>query len=208
MVQRLKCEVEQNLVFHIEYDDGTEKTKVISTGDYVWVAYNHNGCRKQVTGTVSGIHANPESTQSTRKDWYFIVHPDSDPVAVKIICVNVLDAEVLHMRKSVNPINTPNNAMRVTDIRIKAGYLQVSNNNGHSWKTVTGEPLSDIDIPEEAELHDKIHNIIGSDQYSTSDDLVNAIVDLIRDEARKLRHRCPESTDEGGHCHAGIFEEG
>ena len=36
-----------------------------------------------------------------------------------------LEGEDLH-------VSTPSNSMRVTDIRLKAGFLQVSNNNGRS----------------------------------------------------------------------------
>ena len=190
MVMKINCEVEQSLCITITYDDGTMKTKLVSEGDYVTVAYLHNGRRVVVNGPVVSIHANPASTKTSKNDWYIIVSND-DPQcgnygSTKILLLNIVDIEVLRMKRQVNPINSPNNSMRVTDIRIKAGYLQVSANNGRSWKTVGADPLSDIDIPEQQELHDKLHNMIGSDQYETSDDLIRGIEVLIREEARKL----------------------
>lgn len=193
MVMKINCEVEQSLCITINYDDGTIKTRLVSVGDYISVAYNHNGCRRVLAGTVSTIHANPASTKTTKNDWYIIVNNDDPEVgvygAVKILILNIIDLEVLRMKRQINPINTPNNSMRVTDIRLKAGFLQVSNNNGRSWKTVGLEPVSDIDIPEHQDLHDKIHNMIGSDQYETSDDLIRAIEVLIKEEARKIAGR-------------------
>lgn len=217
MVMKINCEVEQNLVVTISYDDGTMKTKVVSVGDYVSVAYNYNGCRRVVTGTVSNIHANPANSQATRKDWYFIVNND-DPDAgnfgsVKILVVNLIDIEILRMKRQVNPVNTPNNAMRVTDIRLKAGYFQVSNNNGHTWKTVGIHPVSDVDIPEHSSLHQKIHDMIGSDQYENSDDFIRGIEKLIWDEVRKRQHHIQQCEDSDCDCHSqdnsgSIFEEG
>lgn len=190
MVMRVSSEVEQSLNVTITYDDGTVKHKVISVGDYVSVAYNFNGARRIAVGTVSGIHANPASKQTSRKDWYFIVNNDDPEVGnygtTKILVVNLIDVEILRMKNQVNPISSPNNSMRVTNMRIKAGYLQVSNNNGRSWKTVGADPLSDIDIPEHQDLHDKLHAMIGSDQYETSDDLIRGIEELIKEEAKKM----------------------
>ncbi len=202
MVMRVSSEVEQSLNVTITYDDGTVKCKVISVGDYVSVAYNFNGARRIAVGTVSGIHANPASKQTSRKDWYFIVNNDDPEVGnygtTKILVVNLIDVEILRMKNQVNPISSPNNSMRVTNMRIKAGYLQVSNNNGRSWKTVGADPLSDIDIPEHQDIHDKLHAMIGSDQYETSDDLIRGIEELIKEEAKKLS-RCisiHEDTDQ------------
>ena len=205
MVMKVSCEVDQNLDIAITYDDGTMKHKLVSVGDYVSVAHNYNGSRRIAVGTVSGIHANPASKQTSRKDWYFIVNNDDPEVGnygtTKILIVNLIDIEVLRMKNQVNPISSPNNSMRVTDMRIKAGYLQVSNNNGRSWKTVGVDPLSDIDIPEHQDIHDKLHAMIGSDQYETSDDLIRGIEELIKEEAKKLA-RCVsvhEDTD-SDHC--------
>jgi len=200
---KINCEVEQNLSITITYDDGTMKTKLIGIGDYVSVAYNHNGSRRLITGTISSIRANPASMKTTKNDWYFVVNSD-DPEArmgsVKILVLNLIDIEVLRMRRQGVHINTPNNSMRVTDIRLKAGYLQVSNNNGRSWKTVGLEPVSDIDIPESQELHDKLHAMIGSDQYETSDDLIRGIEMLIKDEARKIAGNISIYEDTDGEC--------
>ena len=203
MVMKINCEVEQDLCVTISYDDGTIKRKVISEGDYVSIAHNYNGARRVATGTVAKIHANPASFQTTRKDWYLIINNDDPEVgncgATKILVVNIIDVEILRMKRQVNPISSPNNSMRITDFRIKAGYLQLSTNNGRSWKTVGLEPVSDIDIPEDQELHDKLHNMIGSDQYETSDDLIRGIEVLIAEEARK-RAKCInvfEETDDG-----------
>ena len=95
MVMKINCEVEQNLAITISYDDGTTKTKVVAVGDYVSVAYNYNGARRIVTGSVAGIHANPASTQTTRKDWYFIVNNDDIEAScfgsTKILIVNLID---------------------------------------------------------------------------------------------------------------------
>ena len=205
MVMKINCEVEQNLCVTISYDDGTMKTKLVGVGDYVSVAYNYNGARRVINGTVSSIHANPASLKTTKNDWYMVIandDPDTRFGSVKILILNLIDIEVLRMHRQGVHINTPNNSMRVTDIRLKAGYLQVSNNNGRSWKTVGLEPVSDLDIPEAQELHDKLHAMIGSDQYETSDDLIRGIEMLIKEEARKIAGNVSiyEENDDACHC--------
>lgn len=219
MVMKISCEVEQSLSVKISYDDGTNKTKVVSNGDYVTVTYNSNGSRRNFSGVVTGIHANPYSTQTTRKDWYFILNNDdidSGPLgSKKIYIVNLIDVEIISMARQVNAINTPNNPMRVTDIRLKAGYLQVSTNNGKTWKTVGLEPVSDMDPTIDGTLHQRIHDLIGSDQYTTSDELVCGFEEIIKDEVRKIiRKLRPEEDEDDGcdhHHHHGtnsIFDEG
>ena len=217
MVMKIACDVEQSLTIKISYDDGTIKTKVVSNGDYVSVTYNSNGARRIASGVVTGIHANPYSTQTTRKDWYFVINNDdveAGPVGSrKIYVVNLIDVEIISMARQVNAINTPNNPMRVTDIRLKAGYLQISTNNGKTWKTVGLEPVSDMDPTIDGTLHQRIHDLIGSDQYTTSDELVVGFEEIIRDEIRKaLRKLRPEEEDGDDcncHCHGtnSIFDE-
>ena len=196
MVLKIGSEVEQNLVLTIVYDDDSTKTVVVCEGDYVSMAYNRNGSRRVVTGMVNTIHANPYNGQLSRKDWYIVVSSD-DPEnmsSAKVPINNILDLNVLRQRRGVHPINTPNNAMRVTDMRIKDNFLQVSSNDGRTWRTVginADGSLNDDPVGRDKGIADKIKCLIGSDQMATTDEFIDAIVSLIDNEVNKRTNRRP-----------------
>ena len=180
------------LAVTIEFDDGCTKTQVLGVGDYARVAYNKNGTRKVVSGSVVSINANPYSAQTTKRDWYFMVasdNPDEVGRVAKILVINVLDLEILHKKNQQMHVGTPNDPTRVTNLRVVNGYLQISQNDGHSWRTVGNEPLSDKPIPPDDVLAQKIEAMIGSDQYAGTDEFIQGIIDLIREESRKKHHR-------------------
>ena len=201
MVLKINSEIEQNLVLTIVYDDDSTKTVVVCEGDFVTVAYNRNGSRRVINGTVSTIHANPYNGQLSRKDWYLLITSD-DPENIssaRIPIMNILDLNVLRQKKGVHPVNTPNNAMRVTDIRIKDNFLQVSSNDGRTWRTVGINPdgtLNDDPVGSDKGIADAISALIGSDQMATTEEFINAIIDLINKEVAKRRRRRPISCTE------------
>lgn len=201
MVLKIGSEIEQNLVLTIIYDDDVTKTVVVAEGDYVTLAYNRNGSRRVVTGVVNTIHANPYNGQLSRKDWYLIIASD-DPESVssaRIPINNILDLNVLRQKRGVHPINTPNNAMRITDMRIKDNFLQVSSNGGRSWRTVginSDGTLNDDPVGSDKSIADKVAQLIGSDQMATTDEFIAAIVDLINNEVSKRSRRKPLSVTE------------
>ena len=133
MVMKIGCEVEQSLVITLSFDDETTKTRVISKGDYVSIAYNKNGTRRVVNGAVTTIYANPYNGKVSRKDWYVIIANDEGQGlggAVRISILNILDVEVLKTSNNSRNVKTPNNSTRVTDIRVKGNFLQISTNGG------------------------------------------------------------------------------
>lgn len=201
MVLRIGSEIEQNLVLTMVYDDDSTKTVTVSEGDYITMSYNRNGSRRVVTGTVSTIHANPYNGQLSRKDWYIVVASD-DPEnmsSAKIPINNIIDLNVLRQKRGVHPINTPNNAMRVTDMRIKDNFLQVSSNDGRSWRTVginTDGTLNDDPVGCDKNVADKVAQLIGSDQMATTEEFIDAIVNLINNEVSKRTKRRPLSVTE------------
>ena len=201
MVLKISSAVEQTLVLTSIFDDDSTKTIPVSEGDYVTLAYNRNGSRKVVTGNVSTIHANPYNGQLSKKDWYIVVASD-DPESVssaKIPINNILDLNVLRKRRGVHPINTPNNAMRVTDMRIKDNYLQVSNNDGRSWRTVginADGTLNPDPVGSDKSIADKVSQLIGMDQMATTEEFIDAIVNLINNEVAKRTNRRPLSVTE------------
>lgn len=201
MVLKISSEVEQTLVLTIIYDDDNTKTIAVSEGDYITMAYARNGSRRVTTGNVTTIHANPYNGQLSRKDWYIVVASD-DPdctSSVKIPINNILDLNVLRKRRGVHPVNTPNNAMRVTDMRIKDNYLQVSNNDGRTWRTVginADGTLNPDPVGTDKSVADKVAQLIGSDQMATTEEFINAIVNLINNEVSKRTNRRPLSVTE------------
>ena len=201
MVLKISSEVEQTLVLTIVYDDDNTKTIAVAEGDYITMAYARNGGRRVTTGNVTTIHANPYNGQLSRKDWYIVVASD-DPdctSSVKIPINNILDLNVLRKRRGVHPVNTPNNAMRVTDMRIKDNYLQVSNNDGRTWRTVginADGTLNPDPVGTDKSVADKVAQLIGSDQMATTEEFINAIVNLINNEVAKRAHRRPLSVTE------------
>ena len=201
MVLKISSAIEQTLVLTIIFDDDSTKTVPVCEGDYVTFAYNRNGNRRVITGVVSTIHANPYNGQLSRKDWYMVVASD-DPESVssaKIPIANILDLNVLRKKKGVHPINTPNNAMRVTDMRIKDNYLQVSNNDGRTWRTVginADGTLNTDPVGSDKSIADKVAQLIGSDQTATTEEFIEAIVNLINNEVAKRSHRRPLSVSE------------
>ena len=212
MVMRINSEAVIELSVTIEFDDGCVKTQVLGVGDYARVAYNHNGTRKVITGSVVNINANPYSAQTTKRDWYFMVSSDEPGDAgriAKILVINILDLEILHKKHQQTTVGTPNDPTRVTNIRVVNGYLQISQNDGHSWRTVGTEPLSDKPIPPDDVLAAKIENMIGSDQYANTDEFVQGIIDLVHEESRKKHHRPwkehpnGELADQQGHVTEG-----
>lgn len=192
MVMRVNSEAVIELSVTIEFDDGCIKTQVLGVGDYARVAFNHNGTRKVVTGNVVNINANPYSAQTTKRDWYFMVSSDEPGDAgriAKILVINILDLEILHKKHQQSTVGTPNDPTRVTNIRVVNGYLQISQNDGHTWRTVGNEPLSDKPIPPDDVLAAKIESMIGSDQYANTDEFIQGIIDLVHEESRKKHHR-------------------
>ena len=191
MVMKIDSEAIVSLKVTISYDDGAYKTQIVSEGDYVRVAYNHNGARRVVQGTVASIHANPYSSVTSKRDWYFNVineDPEAVPHVAKIVVVNILDLEVIYKKHQSRSVGTPNDPTRVTHIRVVNGYLQVSQNEGHTWRTIN-EPLSNRPVPPDDVIAAKIEAMIGSDQYENADEFIKGIIELIHQEARKRRHR-------------------
>lgn len=189
MVMKIGCEVEQSLVITLSFDDETTKTRVISKGDYVSIAYNKNGTRRVVNGAVTTIYANPYNGKVSRKDWYVIIANDEGQGlggAVRISILNILDVEVLKTSNNSRNVKTPNNNTRVTDIRVKGNFLQISSNGGRSWRNV-GAELNDNLVGEELDIDTKVRSMIGSDQFASADEFVKGIVDIINDELRKRR---------------------
>lgn len=201
MVLKIGSEIEQTLVLTIVYDDDSTKTLTVAEGDYITMAYNRNGSRRIVTGVVNTIHANPYNGQLSRKDWYIIVASDNPESmsSAKVPINAILDLNVLRQRRGVHPINTPNNAMRVTDMRIKDNYLQVSNNDGRSWRTVginADGTLNDDPVGCDKTIADKISQLIGSDQMATTEEFIDAIINLVNNEVAKRTNRRPLSVTE------------
>ena len=201
MVLKISSDIEQSLVLNITYDDDSTKTLYVCEGDYVTVAYNKNGARRVVTGVVGTIRANPYNGQVSKKDWYILVTDDNPEVitSVKIYITNIIDLNVLRQKRGVHPVNTPNNAMRVTDIRIKNNFLQVSQNDGRSWRTVginSDGTLNDDPVGNDKNIADKITALIGSDQMATTDEFIAAIIDLVNEEVKRRRKHHPLSVTE------------
>ena len=200
LVLQLGYEVEETLVITITYTDGMSKTKVLSVGDFVSIAYNKNGCRRTVNGTVTNIHANPYNPKMSKKEWYIIVSSDEFDEgfagAVKIYVPNILDVNVIRQKNFVSNVTTPNNSMRVTSIRVKYDTLQISTNGGRTWKSVG--TLTDDLIGPEIDIDNEVRALIGSDQYSNSDEFVRGIVDIINKEVKRItkNHCCCEVSDE------------
>lgn len=197
MVMKIGCEVEQSLVITLSFDDETTKTRVISKGDYVSIAYNKNGTRRVVNGAVTTIYANPYNGKVSRKDWYVIIANDEGQGlggAVRISILNILDVEVLKTSNNSRNVKTPNNSTRVTDIRVKGNFLQISTNGGRSWRNV-GAELNDNLVGEELDIDTKVRSMIGSDQFASADEFVKGIVDIINDELRKRRSTVSSSEE-------------
>lgn len=191
MVMKIDSEATICLTVSILFDDGTSKTQIISEGDYVRVAYNHNGSRRVIQGTVTGIHANPYAATTSKREWYFNVineDPEATPHIAKILVINMLDLEVIHKKYQSATVGTPNDPTRVTSIRVVNGYLQVSQNEGHTWRTIE-QPLSDKPVPPDDELVNKLMAMIGSDQYENADEFIQGVVDLIHKESHKRHHK-------------------
>lgn len=191
MVMKIESESIVSLKIAISYDDGITKVQVVSEGDFVKVAYNYNGVRRVICGTVSSIHANPYAATISKNDWYFEVvdeNPNNNPHVAKIMVNSVLDLEVLHKKYQSSTVGSPNDPTRITDIRVLNGYFQISQNNGYTWRTID-MPLSDKPVPPDDQLALKIMAMIGSDQYATSEELIQGLADLVREEADKNKHR-------------------
>ena len=189
VVNKVSVEAEQTLVISIEYSDGMLKTRTVGTGDYISVAFNKNGMRRCVNGTVTYIKADVYNPKVTKNDWYIVVANDEDSGlagTVRISVVNIIDIEVLRKKNFTANVTTPNNCSRVTTIRVKANVLQVSCNNGRTWMNV-GE-LYDGPVGEEINVEDRVRALIGSDQYATSDEFVKLITEIIMDEVRRLKN--------------------
>lgn len=214
MVMKIGCEVEQVLNVTIVHDDNTTKTVKLGVGDYVTMSFNKNGVKRTVSGTVTTIHANPYNGQLSRNDWYIVVNNDNNcagmPASVKINIINILDVTLVHSAKGSNPINTPDTAMRVTDIRVKDGFLQISQNWGESWLTVginDDGSLSDDFVGPDKTIADKITEMIGSDQYASSEEFVQGVIDIINEEVDK-RSNCNCRVGHREDKSSSIIEEG
>lgn len=194
-VMKIGCEVEQQLVITLEFEDGNIKSSNIGKGDYVSIAYNKNGLRTVINGIVTTIYANPYNARGistpcncngTKNDWYLIVSDDETGAVAKININNILDIDVLKQNKFGCNVMTPNNSTRVTHIRIFENVLQVSPDQGATWYNVGSDgTLNDNLVGYQADIAKKIKAMIGSDQYSSSDELVAGIVDLVNEEAKK-----------------------
>ena len=208
MVMKIESEAMVSIKVGILFDDGTCKTQILSEGDYVRVAYNQNGTRRVVQGTVANIVANPYAASTSKRDWYFTVvneDPEATPHVVKIFIINMMDLEVIHKKHQSATVGTPNDPTRVTNIRVVNGYLQVSQNEGYTWRTID-QPLSNKPVPPDDIIVAKLMAMIGSDQYENADEFIQGVVDLIHKESHKREHRPwteqpvrPDSEDLSGH---------
>ena len=187
MTLKTDCTVEESLVIKLSFDDNSQKVKVLDVGDYVIIRYNRDGVAKVVSGTVVLIHCNPYSNVGNRSDWYILVQSDDDSHVgtVKINPMRILDVEIAHKKNQPNPINTTNNRMRVTDIRLNNGVLQISQNDGRTWMNVRCV-LDCEPVGEELNVQEKLDALIGSDMYADSIEFRKGVCDIIYDEARKI----------------------
>lgn len=189
-VMKLGCEVEQQLVISIVFDDDTVKNRRIAKGDYISIAYNKNGMRRVSNGIVATIFANPFNPKLSRKDWYLILSADDNAGVVRIAINNILDVEVLKQNQFDATVKTPNDSSRVTNIRIHNNTLQISQDDGESWFNVGANgKLNDDFSSDEQEIVDKLTAMIGSDQYADTDELVKGIAEIINQEVRKRQSK-------------------
>lgn len=197
------CNVEEQLVFTLEYDDQITKTRVISKDDYVSIAFNSNGIRKVVNGTVANIYANKYADNANKRDWYIMVINDDmkNASAVRVGVWQILDIEILHTDRYSKHVSTPSNSMRVTDMRRKGNKLQISCNGGRSWLNVgslTEEGKNDELITED--VTERINALIGPEATPTNAELVAGVTDIIKAELAKYKS-CVSVSEELDDCH-------
>jgi hypothetical protein len=135
-----------------------------------------------------------------KKDWYIVVVSDDikNASAIRIGVWQILDIEILYTERYSKHVATPNNSMRVTDMRRKGNKLQISCNGGKSWLNVgTLTEEGGEDLPED--VTEKINALIGPDQEPTTAEIIAGVTEIIKEELAKYKS-CVSVSEELGNC--------
>lgn len=133
MLMDIKCSVVSSIQVYLRFDDGSDKTRVIGTGDLVDITYNGNGLRKHIEGKVLKVSA----AGTDPNGWYIIVDgsDDFDSTKAKLSPMSILDAEIIRKADTVEIVQTVVGEGGVPYIRINKGRLQWSK-DGEVWMNI------------------------------------------------------------------------
>lgn len=182
MLLSINYNVINSLAIKLRFDDNSVKEAIVGVGDVVDVAYNKNGARREIEGTVKQIVA--DTSPCGKQKWYMYVDASTCGCAAleKILVENILDIDVLRKGAGLLTVHSPANGMKVTDMRISGNYLQVSNDYGKHWYKVA-ELTSEYDVPAEyQELAARIDSLLPVHMNpGVRADLIVALVNLFKD---------------------------
>lgn len=132
-----------NLRFSLTFDSGVSKIVTVKTGDKVECFYKLNGEKNVITGIVSKIGVNYNSSLGAIGTSAYLQIDGSEEYSGKVIYVqpsDVLDITILATSDTIsNPVcSVENDGQKITLVREnEAGVFQYSL-DGITWKTATG----------------------------------------------------------------------
>ena len=130
MLLKNTCSRITSIKVDLTFEDGQQKSRVISLYDIVDIIYNKNGCRREIEGKVIKISAEGEDP----KKWYIIVDgsEDFETTQSRFSPANIIDIDIIKKYDATQFIYSTNDCTNIQGLRIKKGRLQYTQ-NGRDW---------------------------------------------------------------------------
>ena len=132
MLMNIECSIVQSIKVALTFDNNKTKEREIAVGDLCYFEFNKNGKRKTIEGKVIKIAV--DSTLDPRS-WFIVVDGSLDfsGQMERFSPNQILDVDIIQKHDTIQYVSTPNDATRVSSIRIYNGQLQISTDDGYSW---------------------------------------------------------------------------
>lgn len=135
MLMRKDINIISSLSLDLFFDDDTEKKIVLNKKDIVSIVYNNRGTKTTVVGKVINIISNGDNS-------YLLIDGSGIYAGsqVNILFNEILDCNMIEKYDESILLRSVSGAGQITNLRLLNGYMQISTDNGVSWKNLTIEP--------------------------------------------------------------------
>lgn len=190
MLLSTQYEVLESLLIKLVFDDERIKRLRVELGDYVSVTYNKDGKRKTIDGYVKRIfldHRFREHPCHHNEHWSMIVDGslEGESPGARVEVSKIVDIDMLRKKSETGFISTPLNEDRVTDFRLVGNTLQLSQDSGVTWVTVTDLPVEEPVIDNcDCDLLGKVTDLVPDNLRSDiQKELIEGIIKLVNKES-------------------------
>ena len=135
MLLRKDINVISSISIELYFDDDSSKKILLNKKDIVSLTYNDRGVKTTVVGKVINIISNGNNS-------YLSIDGSGiyEGSQVKILFDEILDCIMIEKYDESILLRSVSGAGQITNLRLLNGYMQISTDNGVSWKNLTIEP--------------------------------------------------------------------